>query len=67
MQHAQDENAGVGEPVIDGMAGMFVAAQAGAKEPIIPAQKGLSTREAKQFRRPRLYTSACVGPKVSNV
>jgi hypothetical protein len=26
MQHAQDENAGVGEPVIDGMAGMFVAA-----------------------------------------
>jgi hypothetical protein len=42
MEHTQDENTGVGEPVVDGMAGMFVAAQAGTKGPLISAyQRGV--------------------------
>src|SRR5215831_2735811 len=52
MEHAQDENPGVGQPVIDGMAGMFIAGQAGTKEPVIPAyQRGIG-EQTETIRQP---------------
>ena len=49
VQHPQDENAGVRYPVIDGMACVFMAAQAGTDSRIIPAQQGGVGEQAEAF------------------